>query len=215
MYASSTQAAGHIARRERLGVFEAKPIVRVSPPRKPSIRKPRDFLHLSLPEPVDNPEPSSKREAESAVVPLYKIAAIKWRDVLREVAEKHEMDVTTLLSKRRSYPIVRARHEACYRLLMELGMSYPAIARRVNYMDHTVVIHAVRKHAELHGLSLKTKLATEQERTERNEAICRELDENAPFKEVCDRYNLSGNYVRTIYKNRNVNTANIIGERDV
>lgn len=87
-------------------------------------------------------------KGEDDCKPLYRIAAERWKDVLEEVAEKHGLTVTEMLARRRAKPIVHARQEACWRLVKELGYSYPQVARRCNYYDHTTALHAVRKHQE-------------------------------------------------------------------
>jgi hypothetical protein len=74
--------------------------------------------------------------------------AEKWKSILAEVCEKHGIDWLDLASDRRSTPIVRARHEAMYRMRHETTMSLPAIGRKMGGRDHTTVLHGVRKHAE-------------------------------------------------------------------
>lgn len=84
----------------------------------------------------------------------YRKAGKSWRCILRETTRKHNVSIEDICSKRRSYSIVLARHEACYRLRDETTLSYPQIGTVLGDRDHTTVMHGVRKHAERHGLPL-------------------------------------------------------------
>ena len=191
------------ARRARLGIEPARPIVRAPIPAKTYVRRPKDFLKLdaaptSVPERVVQPRAAHERAEEAAVIPLHRIAAERWKDILREVAEKHSMTVETLLARRRAVNIIHARQEACYRLATELGLSYPAVARRVNYYDHTTVIHAIKKYAERNGLVVNRKIETEEYRVERDAAIVRGLLVGKTVEQLADQYDLSIGRVRVI-----------------
>lgn len=156
------------ARRARLGIPPQAnaPVVRVPiPPRK------KDYLFVRTSDRVLQPREAYERHEEAEVVALHRIAAERWKDVLRETAEKHGITMQMLTARRRSRHIVEARQEACYRLVMELGMSYPATARRVNYFDHTTAMYAAKKHAERHGLSLDRRIETGESKQERDAAI--------------------------------------------
>lgn len=62
------------------------------------------------------------------------------QDIIREVAAKHEVDVSDLLgtSKRRKY--AWPRQEAMLRMREETELSYPQIARLLRRKDHTTVM---------------------------------------------------------------------------
>jgi hypothetical protein len=125
----------YTARRERLGVFQAKPIVRrqpiaISPPSppprkfRPGYRK-RDIIYLTE---APLPQPSA------------------WRVILVEVAKAHGLTVETMISASRHRPVVEARQEAMWRMRVETNMSFPAIAHRCGGRDHTTAISGIRAH---------------------------------------------------------------------
>lgn len=68
------------------------------------------------------------------------------KEIIREVAAKHKLSVTEILSFRRTRHIVSARHEAIWRCKMETTNSLPAIGRAFGGFDHTTVLHAIRMH---------------------------------------------------------------------
>lgn len=70
------------------------------------------------------------------------------RDIQRtiwKVAKKHGIGVEQLIGQCRARHFVAARQEACYEL-HKMGLSYPAIGRRLGDRDHTTIIHGVRQH---------------------------------------------------------------------
>lgn len=71
-----------------------------------------------------------------------------WKEIIREVCEKHTVTRGELLGHQRQQRIVIARHEAMYRMKKETTMSLPAIGRRLGGKDHSTVINAVRKHQQ-------------------------------------------------------------------
>lgn len=73
--------------------------------------------------------------------------AIKRREWIAYVCHKHGVTQEMLIGKRRTKPIVLARHEAMWGL-RKLGLSYPRIGALLGGRDHSTVIHGVRKHAE-------------------------------------------------------------------
>jgi hypothetical protein len=68
-----------------------------------------------------------------------------WRLIAREVAQKHKVRVSDLLSNRRFKDIVTARHEAFWRCREETAMSLTQIGLRFN-KDHTTVLHGIRRY---------------------------------------------------------------------
>jgi hypothetical protein len=209
----STAAEALYARRARLGMPTSRIPVVTAPIPKPALpKRPKDILKLQSDPPKPVPPapravPPRQHLIESEIVPLHRIAAERWKDVLRETAEKHRMSVTTLLSKRRAREIVSARQEACYRLVMEFGMSYPAVARRVNYFDHTSVIHAVRKHAERHGLTVDVRQEICEDMKLRDAAIARGFQIGRTVRELSDQFDLSTERIRNILRERAAEAA--------
>ena len=68
--------------------------------------------------------------------------------ILEEVAAKHGLAPTAILSVRRQVSLVRARHEAFYRCVYETTNSYPTIGRFFG-RDHTTVLYGARRHGQL------------------------------------------------------------------
>lgn len=68
-----------------------------------------------------------------------------WRRITLEVAIKHHLKVSDLISPRRNVPFVLARHEAMWRLSKETELTTTQIGRLFK-RDHTTCISAVRKH---------------------------------------------------------------------
>lgn len=66
-------------------------------------------------------------------------------DIQRAVARKFGLTKAELLSERRDRMIVRPRQIAMYLCKRMTTRSLPEIGRRFGGMDHTTVIHAVRK----------------------------------------------------------------------
>lgn len=69
------------------------------------------------------------------------------REILKEVAAKHEMRLDVLFAERRYRVLVLARQEAMYRIWKELDYSFPHIGRLFG-VDHTTVMHATGRHAD-------------------------------------------------------------------
>lgn len=139
MYASSTQAAGHIARRERLGVFQAKPVVAFrAPPPPPPPKRERDYLNIN--KPVVDRVPSAEKLgwAETLKEP-------RWREIAREVCQSHDVTFIDLCSPRRDKKVCAARAEACWRMRHETTLSLPQIGKRLGGRDHTTVLHNIRR----------------------------------------------------------------------
>lgn len=74
--------------------------------------------------------------------------------ILAQVAEKHGFTIAEMKSVSRKRPVAYARFEAAYRMKAERGMSYYQISKVLARDDHTSILHAVRKHAAMHGLPL-------------------------------------------------------------
>lgn len=73
------------------------------------------------------------------------------RDIMREVAARHGLTVAQMLSKRRTRPLVHARHEVMWEARRRTALSYPHIAELMGFKDHTSIIHGERAHAKRTG----------------------------------------------------------------
>ena len=103
-----------------------------------------------IPEPpkLAQPRKSAPRDIISIrQSPYLDVPVTPAQVIIQEICEKHGLTKTELLGPRRAIPIVKARHEAMYRMSKETPMSLPAIGMRMG-RDHTTVIYGVRKHAE-------------------------------------------------------------------
>lgn len=107
---------------------------------------PRARLSLVPPAVVDPPVQPVALPASVLDEGLCKISY--WKDIIRDVCEKHTVTRGELLGHQRQQRIVIARHEAMYRMKRETTMSLPAIGRRLGGKDHSTVINAVRKHQQ-------------------------------------------------------------------
>lgn len=71
-----------------------------------------------------------------------------WKLIVADVAAKHGFEPKQLRSKSRAQPLVIARQEACYRIHCETPLSAMQIACRLNYADHTTVLHSIKRHMQ-------------------------------------------------------------------
>ena len=113
-----------------LSPFDAR---RLLAPSKPSHR-----LFLRVIEPLD----------DNGNIVIPGLFTPQWKQIARQVAAKHGVSVTDLLSARRDRPVAVARHEAFYRCRHETTLSLPEIGRRFGGRDHTTVLHGVRMHEQ-------------------------------------------------------------------
>lgn len=118
-------------------VSPAEVAVAEPPAPEPAAPHKRDFLWVSGQLATEYGEPMEAG-----------VQALRWRIILKEVCEKHNITWEMMASTQRSYPIVRARQEAWWRMSRELRMSLPAIGRRCN-RDHTSILHGIRKFQRL------------------------------------------------------------------
>ena len=79
--------------------------------------------------------------------------ALKWKFILAEVAQKHNVSVRDLCGPYRWRHYINARFEAFYRLRTETSMSLPQIGRHVGNRDHTTVINGIKKYKQRMGIS--------------------------------------------------------------
>lgn len=66
------------------------------------------------------------------------------QDIIREVSEKYDIEVSNLLSPSRRRKYAWPRQEAMLRMREETELSYPQIARLLRRKDHATVIYGVR-----------------------------------------------------------------------
>jgi hypothetical protein len=111
------------------------------------------------PDPLDSPAPVAVAIEAPAKAPEAP-AETPARKILMEVAEKHNMPVTAFRSKSRTMPFINLRHEACYRLSMELKFSLKQIGRLMGNRDHTTVMNAIRRHKKILAEGYKPKTRT-------------------------------------------------------
>jgi chromosomal replication initiation ATPase DnaA len=71
---------------------------------------------------------------------------VTWKSIIRDVASKAGSTPAEVCSTRRDPNLVRARHEAAYRMTRELGLSMPQIGVRLGNRDHTTVLYGLRKY---------------------------------------------------------------------
>lgn len=149
MFANTTQFAEHLARRARLGVVEAKPVVsrryvaRAAYQPPPEVRATIDMSTYSVPT-------FSVQVANNLsgfdVFENIEVINSRWREIIKEVCVKHEVPILAVRGNHRSRDIVRARHEVFYRLRTETGLSYTSIAKKVGNFDHTTAISGYNSH---------------------------------------------------------------------
>lgn len=70
----------------------------------------------------------------------------RWKDILREVCQKHNVTILEVRGHYRQPNIVRARHEAFYRMRTETTMSFPVIAKKMGNFDPTTVLSGYQSH---------------------------------------------------------------------
>lgn len=125
----------------------------------------RQIAEPIIPPPVpvqENPAPPQQAEwlsmqdvAATPIVPTRKYPRIE--EIQRAASKHYGVAVLDLLSSRRTANVVRPRQVAMYLAKTLTLRSLPEIGRRFGGRDHTTVLHAVRKIANL--VMLDTELA--------------------------------------------------------
>lgn len=72
----------------------------------------------------------------------------RWREILNEVAEKHDVCPREMLSASKADPVAVARFECWFRMREETTYSYSQIGRFFG-RDHTTVLHGVARWREI------------------------------------------------------------------
>jgi chromosomal replication initiation ATPase DnaA len=70
------------------------------------------------------------------------------RKLAMSVATKHGISFADLTSHKRDASLVRARHEAMWRLRQNTRLSYPQIGKILGDRDHSTIIHGIRRHEQ-------------------------------------------------------------------
>ena len=87
---------------------------------------------------------------DGEVIPHVVFAPTKpsWRQIARAVASKHDLTLDDITGPSRTANVVKARHEAMYRVRRETTHSLPKIGRLFGGRDHPTVMNALRRHKE-------------------------------------------------------------------
>lgn len=72
-----------------------------------------------------------------------------WKQLVSDVSKTSGIGPMDILSPSRRGDIVAARHEVMYRAITELQMGYAQVGRKLK-MDHTSVLHGMRRHLQRH-----------------------------------------------------------------
>lgn len=170
--------------RERLGMAYRSPVVRMAA-----------MVALQPPEPVSDDDRETK-----LLSPVLEVAQTQtWKEILKETSEKHGIPFHEFMGNSRTKKIVDARKEAAYRLVTEKFMSYPAIARRMAYGDHSSVLYLVHTYAKSIGVELThSKTILGKARDERNEKIMARLYAGETVSEISKDYELTGGGIRSV-----------------
>lgn len=120
------------------------PVSAPEPVEKPAIKLRGETWEFHEPAPYDG---MPNQTVSTAIYLNIPERVPEWKRIILQVCNRHGITYTEIISPRREVRLVRARHEAMWRLKNETAMSFPAIGRRFD-RDHTTVLHAVRVHEE-------------------------------------------------------------------
>ena len=101
------------------------------------------------PEPEPEPEPVATRDllmVATAGFPGGKSLRQEMREAVANIAKIHGITYYDIMSIRRTKKVVRARHEAMHYVKQHTPWSLPQIGQFFGGMDHTTILHGVRKH---------------------------------------------------------------------
>lgn len=73
---------------------------------------------------------------------------LEMHELIREVAETHNISTEYLIGHTRRTGVAWARFEIMWRARLELGMSYQLIGRVLGGRDHTTVMYGVKRYEE-------------------------------------------------------------------
>jgi chromosomal replication initiator protein len=131
------------------------------------VAMPRDLeaaLHTVLSRTAMVGLPVNLETAREALAEMLNGAAkrITVEEIQKAVANYHGMQVSVLLSKRRTRDIVRPRQQAMFLCKEFTTRSLPDIGKRFGDMDHTTVMHACKRIAKLMDESAVVRSDVEQ-----------------------------------------------------
>lgn len=121
-----------------------------------------------------------------------------WRGIVLEACHNAGITWKEFYSKSRFAPMVSARKEASYRMLIELGYSYQTIANCIGVSDHTSSLHLARSYAKDNGLPQPAKLLSKDDMDARNLRIIENLKAGQFLVDIGTRENLDPKTVRAI-----------------
>lgn len=125
--------------RRRFARMKPPPVKMLEPPAMPV----SPFQEPELPPETIKLMAERKQQVEKVRATLAAMAP--WRRVVDEVAAKHELRPSDITGKSRTRPVIIARHEACYRMVVQCKMALAEAGKRIT-VDHTTVLHGVRQH---------------------------------------------------------------------
>jgi hypothetical protein len=128
-----------------IGPYEASIIARAAQLKRTFYGVPKPTVVRLLPKAPDTPVVVA---AQPMTQPAKRLATTSARALVVEVAKKHQLNWRELVGSSRSQIVVRARNEAAFRLITEMGQSYNRAGRVLGDKDHTTILHACRRHAE-------------------------------------------------------------------
>jgi len=151
----------------------------------------------SLP-PARRPVHLAKRRIEPAPDDPVEVeqVTITSKDIIASVAKKHNVSVLSLLGRDRLRSLCAARHEVAFRLIVELGLSYPAAGRRLGGRDHTTILNSVHRYVLLNPEAAESYMRFEAQRHVQEEAMRKRVirmhfDEAMSFAEIIRREHVS------------------------
>lgn len=103
---------------------------------------PRDWINIAPPNPNQNT--------------MIAVSPKRLEAIADQVCARHGIGRNDLLSKSRRPAIVHIRWEFMWRARHETCASYPAIGAFLGGMDHTSVLHGVKRYEAIVGLDLST-----------------------------------------------------------
>lgn len=96
------------------------------------------------------PPPTVIEERSKPIVRPVLIPKSKSVQIIDEVARKHKVKRSDITGPSRVRVVVDARHEAAYRLVVEMGLSLPMVGRQLGNRDHTTALNSIRRYVATH-----------------------------------------------------------------
>ena len=120
--------------------------------------------------------------------------------IIAEVAKAHQLTPAILVGRSRTVRVSAARHEAAFRIVMELGYSYPKTGRMLGGRDHTTILNSIQKHAKASpeaGEQYRRHVECEDGVRQRKKAsaLVMYFDEGLPSWKIAARLHLSAGAV--------------------